>query len=91
MKKEKFKNVLSKKEADKILDKVDVILPRKRRYYIENMYDHYKHTLYIEPLDKTREIIEEKYPEYLEEFEKLHQRTSAHMFNMLIMKKRNIK
>lgn len=85
--KEKFKNVLSKKEADKILDKVDVILPRKRRYYIENMYDHYKHTLYIEPLDKTREIIEEKYPEYLEEFEKLHQRTSAHMFNMLIMKK----
>ena len=85
--KEKFKNVLSKKEADKILDKVDVILPRKRRYYIENMYDHYKHTLYIEPLDKTREIIEEKYPEYLEEFEKLHQRTSAYMFNMLIMKK----
>ena len=85
--KEKFKNVLSKKEADKILDKVDVILPRKRRYYIENMYDHYKHTLYIEPHDKTREIIEEKYPEYLEEFEKLHQRTSAHMFNMLIMKK----
>ena len=85
--KEKFKNVLSKKEADKILDKVDVILPRKRRYYIENMYDHYKHTLYIEPLDKTREIIEEKYPEYLEEFEKFHQRTSAHMFNMLIMKK----
>ena len=51
------------------------------------MYDHYKHTLYIEPLDETRKIIEEKYPEYLEEFEKLHQRTSAHMFNMLIMKK----
>ncbi len=85
--KEKFEIVLSQKETDNILDKADVILPQKRKYYIENMYDHYKHTLYIEPLDETRKIIEEKYPEYLEEFEKLHQRTSAHMFNMLIMKK----
>ena len=85
--KEKFEIVLSQKEADNILDKADVILPQKRKYYIENMYDHYKHTLYIEPLDETRKIIEDKYPEYLEEFEKLHQRTSAHMFNMLIMKK----
>jgi len=43
--------------------------------------------MYVEPLDKTRDIIGEKYPEYLEEFDKLHQRTSAHMFNMFIMKK----
>ena len=43
--------------------------------------------MYIEPLDETRKIIEEKYPEYLEEFDKLHKRTSAHMFNMFIMKK----
>ena len=62
--KEKFEIVLSQKEADNILDKADVILPQKRKYYIENMYDHYKHTLYIEPLDETRKIIEEKYPEY---------------------------
>ena len=32
-------------------------------------------------------IIKEKYPEYLNEFNKLHKRTSAHMFNMFIMKK----
>ena len=31
--------------------------------------------------------IEEKCPEYLGEFDKLHKRTSAHMFNMFIMKK----
>ena len=43
--------------------------------------------MYIEPLDITRQIIKEKYPEYLPEFEKLHKRTSAHMFNMFIMKK----
>ena len=42
--------------------------------------------MYIEPLDITREIINEKYPEYINEFDKLKVRTSAHMFNMFIMK-----
>lgn len=83
----KFKIVLTKKEAEEILKKTDVILPKKRNYYIEDLYSHYKHTMYIEPLDETRKIIEEKYPEYLEEFDKLHKRTSAHMFNMFIMEK----
>lgn len=84
---EKFNIVLTKKEAEEILEKTDVILPKKRNYYIEDLYSHYKHTMYIELLDETRKIIEEKYPEYLEEFDKLHKRTSAHVFNMFIMKK----
>ena len=84
---ERIEKVLNYKEVSKILDKVDIILPNKRKYYIENLYSHYKHTMYIEPLDKTGKIIEEKYPEYIEEFKKLQKRTSAHMFNMFIMKK----
>lgn len=85
--KNKFKEVLTLKEADLLLDKTDIILPKKRKYYIETLYDHYDHTMYIEPLDKTRDILKEKYPEYLDEFDKLKKRTSAHMFNMFIMKK----
>ena len=84
---EKFKYILSENETKKILDNVDIILPKKRNYYIENLYSHYEHTMYIEPLDETRKIIEEKCPEYIEEFDKLHKRTSAHMFNMFVMKK----
>ncbi len=84
---EKFKNVLTLKQASELLKDIDIILPNKRKYYIENLYDHYKHTMFIEPLDETRKIIEEKYPKYLSEFDKLHTRTSAHMFNMFIMKK----
>lgn len=84
---DKFKVLLNKQEAEKILETADIILPKKRNYYIENLYDHYKHTMYIEPLDETRKIIEEQCPEYLKEFDKLHKRTSAHMFNMFIMKK----
>lgn len=84
---EKFKILLNKEQVEEILENTDIIVPKKRKYYIENLYDHYKHTMYIEPLDITAKIIEEKYPEYLTEFEKLHKRTSSHMFNMFIMKK----
>ena len=84
---EKFEHLLTLKEADELLKDVDVIVPKKRKYYIENLYDHYKHTMYVEPLDETRKIIKKKYPKYLEEFDRLHKRTSAHMFNMFIMKK----
>ena len=79
--------LLTQKETEQLLKKTDIILPKKRKYYIENLYSHYEHTMYIEPLDETRRIIEEKCPEYLGEFDKLHKRTSAHMFNMFIMKK----
>lgn len=85
--KDKFENILNYDELNNILEKTDVLLPRKRHYVIENLYDHYAHTMYIEPLEITGNIINEKYPEYSEYFEKLHKRTSAHMFNMFVMKK----
>ncbi len=84
---EKFRHVLSLEETKKLMKSTDIILPKKRNYYIENLYDHYKHTLYIEPLEITREIISIKYPRYLKEFDNLKKRKSAHMFNMFIMKK----
>lgn len=84
----RIKCTLKYEQAEKLLEKNDIILPTKRKYYIENLYNHYKHTHYIETLDETKKILEEKYPEYLNEFEKLHIRTSAHMFNMAIMKKK---
>ncbi len=83
----RVEKALTLEEADKILEKADVILSKKRRYYIETIYSHYKHTMYVEPLDETKKILEEKYPEYLKEFNKLSKATSAHMFNMFIMKK----
>ena len=82
-----FNSVLTLREADEIFNNVDIITSKKRKYYIETLYNHYAHTLYVEPLDITGKIIEEKYPEYLNEFKKLKKRTSAHMFNMFIMKK----
>lgn len=84
---EKFKIILNEEEVNKILEETDIILPKKRKYYIENLYSHYKHTMNIEPLDITKNIIEEKYPQYIVAFNQLKKKNSAHMFNMCIMKK----
>lgn len=80
-------SVLTKEEVSTILEKADIILPKKRNYYIETIYSHYEHTMYIEPLDATRKILSQMYPEYLESFDIVCKQTSAHMFNMFIMKK----
>lgn len=80
-------NVLSSGEAEKLLKETDIILPKKRNYYIETIYDHYRKTMYVEPLDIAGEIIREEYPEYYPEFDRLKHKTSAHLFNMFIMKK----
>lgn len=84
---EPISRVLTEAEAIRLLKDKDGILPNKRKYYIENLYSHYVHTMHPEPLELTGEIIREKYPAYAEAFEGLKKRTSAHMFNMMILRK----
>ncbi len=79
--------VLTYDEAEALLDGRDGLLPKKREYFIDNLYDHYNHTSYIEPLDVTRDILLEKYPTYIPAFDRLKERTSAHMFNMFILRR----
>ena len=83
----KFASILSSIEAKELCGKYDVILPKKRKYYIETLASHYKHTHDIEHLELTREIIRKQCPDYLSTFDKVMERTWAHMFNMCIMKR----
>ncbi|MGO2695543.1 MAG: DUF4422 domain-containing protein [Bavariicoccus seileri] len=79
------RDFLSPTKIEEILTRVDIILPKKRNYYIESVYEHYTHTLNKNDLIETEKIIARRCPDYLEEFEKLKIRRSAHMFNMFIM------
>ena len=82
-----LQRVLTEAEAIRLLEGKDGILPKKRNYYIETLYSHYAHTCHIEPLDVAGEILREKYPAYAPAFERLKTRRSAHMFNMMILRK----
>lgn len=82
-----FDSVLSLDEAEKILKENDVILPTKRRYYIETILSHYANTHDKEHLLITKDIISSQCPEYVQTFDLVMNKRSAHMFNMFIMKR----
>ncbi|ANK59140.1 DUF4422 domain-containing protein [Loigolactobacillus backii] len=79
--------ILTKADVDNLLAHHDIILPKKRHYYIETNFSHYVHAHHEEPLDLARDIIKTDYPTYLAAFDTMMQRRSAHMFNMFVMKK----
>ena len=83
----KYSLILTKEEAESYLSKADVVLPKKRHYFIESLASHYKHTHDLEHLELTREILRMQCSEYVEVFDKVMKHTSAHMFNMMIMKR----
>jgi len=65
---------------------VDVLLPKKRNYYIESIEKHYKNAHNEKDLLKTRKIIDELYPEYLVLFDELMGQTTIYLFNMSVMR-----
>ncbi len=83
----KFASILSEKEAETLCAKNTLILPKKRRYYIESLASHYKHTHDIEHLELAREVIRKQCPDYISQFDSIMNRTYAHMFNMFIMRR----
>ena len=83
----KRKKVLSAGEAEHLLNKTPVILPVKRNYFIETGYSQYIHAHHEEDLLTTREILLEKYPEYVQAFDSTLNRITGHRFNMFIMRR----
>jgi hypothetical protein len=86
--KRELDNILNKEQIEQLLDKAPIVVPKKRKYYIETNYSHYVHAHPKEPLEATRDVIAENYPSYLDAFDQVMHKTSAHMFNMFIMKKK---
>ncbi|WP_251717119.1 DUF4422 domain-containing protein [Lactobacillus agrestimuris] len=82
-----LENVMNVQKIEDLLKQYDVILPKVRNYYIETNYSHYIHAHHKEPLDETRKVIKEFYPDYLSSFDTIMRRRKAHMFNMFVMKR----
>ena len=79
--------ILNRYEIEELLENSEVIVPKRRKYYIETLYSHYDHTFDGTHLDLARKMIEMKNPEYLSSFDKVMKQRSGYMFNMFIMKK----
>lgn len=81
------RDILSLDQARSLFSDVDVVLPIKRNYWIETNYKQYVHAHHAEDLDQTREILENRYPEYIPAYDSSMKQTTGHRFNMFIMKK----
>ena len=82
-----WEGVLTYKNVEPYLGKIKVFVPKKRWYIIETLYSHYAHTHYANQLDETRKIIQGRYPEYLNSYDKVIKRRYGYMFNMMIMER----
>lgn len=70
-----------------LLKGYDVILPKKRNYFIETTRSQYAHAHHGKDLDITREVIDERCPEFLKAFDDVMKSTAGHRFNMFVMKR----
>ena len=79
-------SVLKGEDFARVLSQSDILLPKRRKYYIETNKSHYDHAHYARDLLATRDVMSRLYPDYLPAFGRQMQRTSAHMFNMMVMR-----
>ena len=84
---DKWECVLSEKEAQRLLETTDVLLPRRRNYYIESVYNQYVHAHPAEGLDLALSLAAAGGENYARATETLKKRTWTHIFNMFIMKR----
>lgn len=87
--KRKMNMIATKSQIEETLKDTDVIVPNKRRYYIETIESHFLHLPYTFEKDYhiLKSVIKEKSPDYYNFFCEVMHGKSAHMFNMFIMKK----
>ena len=82
---EKWTRLLTAQQAEKLLKKAPVILPKKRNYWIETGYSQYAHAHHEEDLVLTRAILAENWPVYVPAFDRTLGRIRGHRFNMFLM------
>lgn len=84
---DKKSRIITGEQLADILKSFPLIMPEKRNYYIESNYSQYIHAHHEEDLTVTRAVIAEKYPDYLDAYEKVMKRTDGYRFNMCVMRK----
>lgn len=85
--KNKWQRIANQEYIEKQLLCGNVILPKKRNYFIETTYQQYIHAHNEQDLTETERIIKEHYPEYHSAYKNVMNDTQGHRFNMMIMPK----
>lgn len=82
-----FDCILSEKQLRSLMDSYKIIVPSKRKYYIETLASHYAHTMDEHHLDYARRVISDLSPSYLRAFDRVLRQKHGYMFNMFFSSK----
>lgn len=82
--KDPFDCLVTGAELEELLCGYDILLPKKRSYYIETVRDHYAHTHDAAHLDACREVLSEMCPEIVPAWDAHMAFRGLHICNMLI-------
>ena len=79
--------MLSLSDWERLLGEADVVLPKKRHYFIETTRSQYAHAHNPRDLDVAEQVVAELHPDAADAFGKVMSRTSGHRFNMFVMRR----
>lgn len=68
-----------------LLDKADVVLSKKRNYWVESIEKHYSNAHNFSDLQALRDLVKELHPEYLPSLEGVLKGRSVSLYNMFVM------
>lgn len=83
---DKWQDILTEEQASALLRETDVLLPRRRNYFIETVYNQYVHAHPAEPLDLALRLVTQQGDNYASAVASIKHRTWAHIYNMFVMK-----
>lgn len=78
---------INKKEISSYLNDYNIIVPKKIELLKGTLEETYKDSYLLEVYSITRNIISEKYPDYLKSYDEVFKESSFSNFNMFIMRK----
>jgi hypothetical protein len=84
---DKWDCILTTAQAEALLQKSPVVLPKKRRYYIETAYDQYVHAHPAQPLDLALKLAADQGENYAHVVEAMKKRSWTHIYNMFLMRR----
>lgn len=85
--KKKKERILKAALIERYFKRCDMVLPRKRHYWIETNQSQYEHAHHANDLVVVQSVLRELCPEYLPAWHTSMQRTSGHRFNMFLMRR----
>lgn len=84
---DKRSRIMTPAQARQLMENADVLLPKKRHYYIQTGYDQYAHAHHEQDLLVTRQVLQELGPRYAAAFDRTLKSTSGHRFNVMLMRR----